>query len=254
MYMFSSVEQVSPWLVVPTEHRDGENGPAVLAGEPAQVANIAVHSALVRQTVYIVEDGAPTGHDIRAVVRSLLPATRAKIKLYRSVDAFLDEVDDHVPGVVIVNGRLSETGGIALLCSLRTSEHPFAVILLAAQHDVALAVCAMKHGAVDVMTMPCCPDALSTSIDTAFAQVESRHAHRSATRAARALIDQLSRRERSVLCGLIRGWSNKKMAHDLDLSPRTVEIHRANLMQKLGARHLSEVMRIVYAAGLIDRL
>ena len=253
MFTFGAGSRVSPWRAVMGDDLETAGATPAKHGEP-QHDQIDVAPAAAQQLVYIVEDGAPTGHDIRAVVRSLLPTDTAVIRTYRSVEAFLERATDHHPGVVIVNGKLSESGGIALLCGLRTGELAFAVILLTMRPDVQLAVCAMKHGAVDVIAMPCDPHHLSASMTTAFDQVERRFAARTARMAARARIAQLSRRERTVLTGVIQGWSNKRMASDLDLSPRTVEIHRANLMHKLGAGHLSDVMRLVYAAGMIDQL
>lgn len=253
MFTFDAGERVSPWLAMMNDDHGPARGSACCTAE-RQHARIDVEPPTPPLMVYIVEDGAPTGHDVRAVVRSLFPVESSVIRTYRSADAFLAKANDHHPGVVIINGCMSESGGIALLCGLRTGEFAFAVIVLTLRADVALAVRAMKQGAVDVLEMPCTPQSLATSMKSAFDQVEQRFAVRTTTMAARARIDQLSRRERTVLTGVVRGWSNKRMASDLDLSPRTVEIHRANLMHKLGAGHLADVMRIVYAAGMIDQL
>ena len=253
MFTFDAGARVSPWLAIMNDDRSHE---LVDAGDPGehQRERIDVEPSASKQMVYIVEDCAPTGHDVRAVVRSLMPFESTVIRTYRSADAFLARAKDHHPGVVIINGCIPESRGMELLCGLKTGEFAFAVIVLTLRADVALAVRAMKHGAVDVLDMPCTPHALAGSMEAAFDQVEQRFAVRTTMMAARARIDQLSRRERTVLMGVVRGWSNKRMASDLDLSPRTVEIHRANLMHKLGAGHLADVMRIVYAAGLIDQL
>jgi two-component system response regulator FixJ len=253
MFTFDAGHRVSPWLAIMDDDHANGLGTAAYPGE-CQHSHIDVDPPHPPQTVYIVEDGAPAGHDVRGVVRSILPVESSVIRTYRSTDAFLVKAKDHRPGVVIVNGCVSESGGMAMLSGLRSGEFAFAVIVLTLHADVALAVRAMKHGAVDVLEMPCTPQALAASMEAAFDQVEQRFAVRTTTMAARALIDQLSRRERTVLTGVVRGWSNKRMASDLDLSPRTVEIHRANLMHKLGAGHLADVMRLVYAAGMIDQL
>jgi two-component system response regulator FixJ len=248
MFTVTSSELLHPWAIAPAHEDDRFDLPCTIDDERDATEIVSPH------IVHLIEEGPRDERHVGGMLRTILPHDKAMLIAHRSVEAFLDEVDELAPGVVIVDSRSVETAGTSLLGYLRTGDFPFAVILLAPRADVALAVRAMKDGAADVMTTPCDPDALMASIDAAFAQVWQRQADQSAVAAARALIEQLSRRERSVLCGLIRGWSNKKMAHDLDLSPRTVEIHRANLMQKLGARHLSEVMRIVYAAGMIDQL
>ncbi len=253
MFTFDAGERVSPWLAIMDDDHEVGLAKSAFPGE-RQHGHIDVESAIPPQMVYIVEDGAPAGQDVRGAVRSILPVETSVIRTYRTTDAFLAKAKDHQPGVVIVNGCLSESGGMALLSGLRSGEFAFAVIVLTLRADVALAVRAMKHGAVDVIEMPCTPQSLATSMEAAFDQVERRFAVRTARMAARARIDQLSRRERTVLTGVVRGWSNKRMASDLDLSPRTVEIHRANLMHKLGAAHLADVMRLVYAAGMIDQL
>jgi two-component system response regulator FixJ len=253
MFTFDAGERVSPWLAIMDDDRDVALAEAGCLDE-RQHGHSDVEPPIPPQMVYIVEDGAPAGQDVRGAVRSILPVETSVIRTYRTTDAFLAKAKYHQPGVVIVNGCLSESGGMALLSGLRSGEFAFAVVVLTVRTDVALAVRAMKHGAVDVIEMPCKPHALSASIQTAFQQVEQRFALRTARMAARARIDQLSRRERMVLSGVVRGSSNKRMASDLDLSPRTVEIHRANLMHKLGARHLADVMRLVYTAGMIDQL
>ena len=252
MFTFDASVQRSPWLAVQDDHHARANPASEHPGERQHTRIDAATQA--PKMVYIVEDGSPTGHDVRAVVRTLLPVESSVIRTYRSVESFLEQAGQHRPGVVIVNGCLSPSGSIALLCGLKSGELAFAVILLTLRADVALAVCAMKHGAVDVLAMPCTPQSLAASMDVAFDQVDRRFALRTTMMAARARIDQLSRRERTVLTGVVRGWSNKRMASDLDLSPRTVEIHRANLMHKLGAGHLADVLRIVYDAGLIDEI
>jgi two-component system response regulator FixJ len=124
------------------------------------------------------------------------------------------------------------------------------VIVMTGHGDVSVAVQAMKAGAVDFIEKPFEKAVLLSAIEEGFARIDQ--AGRSRARADEALtrLQALTPRERDVLEGLVRGHPNKTIAYDLDISPRTVEIHRANLMSKLGVASLSEALRIAFAAGL----
>jgi two-component system response regulator FixJ len=109
----------------------------------------------------------------------------------------------------------------------------------------------MKAGALDFLEKPYDPDQLIEVIEAAFCRFEDDCARNARVEQARSRVATLSPREREVLLGLIEGRANKVIAHDLDLSPRTVEIYRANMMEKLDVGSLSEALRLAFAAGLV---
>jgi two-component system response regulator FixJ len=141
--------------------------------------------------------------------------------------------------------------GIELLKRLKESPSSMPVILITGHGDVPLAVEAMKHGAADFFEKPFDDEQILESVRRALAQ-QKQHEQRDAERLAiLEKIKSLSAREREVLDGLVAGLPNKSIAHDLNISPRTVEIYRANTMTKMGARSLSELVRMALVAGVM---
>lgn len=198
------------------------------------------------RTVYIVDDDDA----VRASLHSLLVLQPELIvRGYRSGDAFLEEVGDLDPGVLLLDFHMPGSTGLDVLKAVR--DRPFAPVILTGQGNVDLAVSAMKAGALDFVEKPYDPDMLMTMVENAFQVLEKRGEAKSRVELARGRIARLSPRESDVLMGLIEGRSNKIIAYDLDISPRTVEIYRANLMDKLEVRSLSEALRIAFAAGLV---
>jgi len=153
-------------------------------------------------------------------------------------------------GCILLDVRMPQMDGLEVQKELNERGIAMPVIILTGHGDVSIAVSAMKAGAVDFIEKPFEKAVLLAAIESAFerlADVEGR-----ATRAADATIRiaALSGREQDVLKGLARGLPNKTIAYDLGISPRTVEVHRANLMTKLGVRSLSEALRIAFSAGI----
>ncbi|HEX8449735.1 MAG TPA: LuxR C-terminal-related transcriptional regulator, partial [Allosphingosinicella sp.] len=124
------------------------------------------------------------------------------------------------------------------------------VIIMTGHGDIALAVRAMKAGAVDFIEKPFEKETLLTALEQGFSRLRKEVRNREKANEADLRIAALTPRERDVLAGLADGLPNKTIAYDLGLSPRTVEIHRANLMHKLGVHSLSEALRIAFAAGM----
>ncbi len=201
------------------------------------------------RTIYIVDDDDA----VRASLHSLL-SVRADliVRGYRSGDAFLQDVDELDPGVLLLDMHMPGSTGLDVLHSLESSVK-FVPIVLTGQGNVGMAVDAMKAGALDFVEKPYEAEVLLQLIDTAFARLEEDNEAAARTAAAEAKIAKLSPRETDVLRGLIDGRSNKINAYELDISPRTVEIYRANLMEKLEVRSLSEALRIAFAAGLFPK-
>jgi two-component system response regulator FixJ len=140
--------------------------------------------------------------------------------------------------------------GVELVRKLKGGGSPCPVILITGHGDVALAVEAMKAGAADFIEKPFDDASLLGAIRAALEARPAGESDNSAKKEAEARLAELSPRERDVLQGLVAGKINKVIAHELSISPRTVEVYRANLMAKTGARSMSELMRIALAAGL----
>ena len=198
------------------------------------------------RNVYVVDDDDA----VRASLQSLL-ATRANllIRSFRSGDAFLAEVAELDPGVLLLDVHMPGASGLDVLRRLPDRER-FRSIILTGQGNITLAVEAMKVGALDFLEKPYDHLALLETVENAFLRLEVASADAARVEVAKTRIARLSGRETDVLKGLIDGQANKAIAHDLDISPRTVEIYRAHLMEKLEVRSLSEALRVAFAAGL----
>lgn len=141
--------------------------------------------------------------------------------------------------------------GIDVLRAIAPYGNTFVPLILTGRGSVSVAVQAMKANASDFLEKPHQPATLIAAVDIALARFERGKAAADRRETAATTIARLSSREAEVLKGLIHGCCNKQIAHQLKLSPRTVEIYRANLMDKLKVRSLSDVLRIAFAAGLI---
>ena len=201
------------------------------------------------RTIYIVDDDDA----VRASLHSLL-SVRADlvIRSYRSGDAFLAEARELDSGVLLLDFHMPGASGLDVLHALNGGSS-FVPIILTGQGNVSLAVQAMKAGALDFIEKPYEADQLLSVVDNAFSRLEADSDAAARVDQAAAKIAKLSPRETDVLKGLIEGRSNKVIAYELDISPRTVEIYRANLMEKLEVRSLSEALRVAFAAGLFPK-
>lgn len=179
---------------------------------------------------------------------SILPNTA--IKCFASGDSFLEAATRLEPGCLLLDLHMPGTSGIGVLEALNAKAARFGTIVLTGEGDVGTAVQALKLNAFDYLEKPCGHLQLLGAVEQAFYQLTT--SFRSIARHAEALarIRSLSLREHDVLKGLMAGRTNKVIAHDLGISPRTVEIYRAKLMEKLGARSLPEALGLVFAAGL----
>lgn len=196
--------------------------------------------------VYLVDDDEA----IRRSAGFMLKTSGFKVNSYTSGVELLKDSKELAPGCILLDVRMPGMDGLEVQEELKERGVSLPVIVMTGHGDVNVAVQAMKAGAVDFIEKPFEKAVLLSAIDEGFARIE--HAGRSRTRAeeARVRLQALTPRERDVLEGLVKGHPNKTIAYDLDISPRTVEIHRANLMSKLGVASLSEALRIAFAAGL----
>jgi len=169
---------------------------------------------------------------------------------YESALAFLDAPPDIGEGCVVTDIRMPQMDGMELLRRIKSSGRNLQVIVMTGHGDISLAVEAMKLGAADFIEKPFEDEKLLTMINAALNNAEASSRRDRKALEIVELMRSLTARERDVLDGLVAGRSNKDIGRDLDISPRTVEIYRANLMKKMQATSLSELVRIAIKAGL----
>lgn len=155
-------------------------------------------------------------------------------------------------GCILLDVRMPEMDGIEVQKALRARGVTLPIIIMTGHGDVEVAVLAMKNGAVDFIEKPFEKAVLLEAIEEGFARIEDMGQNRTRATEARIVLEALTPRERDVLLGLARGSANKTIAFDLGISRRTVEIHRANLMTKLGVASFSGALRIAFAAEIQD--
>ncbi|WP_366516696.1 response regulator FixJ [Sphingomonas caseinilyticus] len=191
--------------------------------------------------------------DDEAVRRSagfMLRTSGYQVMAYSSGVELLKGARELMPGCILLDVRMPEMDGLQVQEALKERGVGLPVIVMTGHGDVTVAVQAMKAGAVDFIEKPFEKAVLISAIEEGFARIDQAGRSRARAEEARTRLQALTPRERDVLEGLVRGHPNKTIAYDLDISPRTVEIHRANLMSKLGVASLSEALRIAFAAGL----
>jgi len=197
------------------------------------------------RTVYVLDDDDAV---LRSLERLLSSANFEPIT-FESPDAFLTAAKTFKKGCVLLDVRLPGTSGLDVQAQLNKMRGDLAVIVMTGQGDVQMAVRAMKAGAADFLEKPYTDHALLGSIEAAF-RYESCTGRESDIADAVRRIATLSPREHEVLDGLMAGRPNKLIAYDLGLSVRTVEVHRARMMERLGVRQFAEAVRL----GVMARL
>jgi two-component system, LuxR family, response regulator FixJ len=200
-----------------------------------------------RGKVYVIDDDEA----MRDSLDFLLGVADFNVTLFESAQNFLDALPGVDFGCVVSDVRMPGIDGIELLKRLKADRSPFPVLIMTGHGDVPLAVEAMKLGAIDFLEKPFEDDRLIGMIDIALKQAESGARSEAVTLDIAARIASLSPRERQVMEGLIAGLSNKLIAREYDISPRTIEVYRANVMTKMQASSLSELVRLAMRAGAI---
>jgi two-component system, LuxR family, response regulator FixJ len=199
-----------------------------------------------RGNVYVVDDDDA----MRDSLDFLLGSADFHVTLFESALNFLDALPTIDFGCVVSDVRMPEIDGIELLKRLKSSGSLFPVVIMTGHGDVPLAVEAMKLGAVDFLEKPFEDDRLIGMIEVALKQAEPGVKSETVTAEIQSRIASLSPRERQVMDGLIAGLSNKLIARDYDISPRTIEVYRANVMTKMQAASLSELVRLAMRGGI----
>ena len=196
--------------------------------------------------VYIIDDDDALRESLAFLLRSALFEVRA----FASATAFLDALPDTAGSCVITDVRMPGVSGMDLLRRLKEMKVTVPVIVITGHGDVPLAVEAMKVGAADFLEKPFDDELLLTSVRSALSQQHGESRRQAERAGTEAKLAALSKRERDVLDGLVGGRANKQIAFDLGISPRTVEIYRANLMNKMQAGSLSDLVRMALIVGI----
>ena len=195
--------------------------------------------------VHIVDDD----ESVRQSLAFLLSTAGMVVRLYESAAAFLEAPDNIQEGCLITDVRMPDMTGIELLHELKVRSISLPTIVITGHGDVPLAVEAMKCGAIDFIEKPFDEEAIIRAVQSAKERVDKRTRESEGEAALAAKLTSLSRRERQVLDGLVAGDLNKTIAHNLGISPRTVEVYRAHLMTKMQAKSLSDLVRMALFAG-----
>ena len=207
---------------------------------------IPEHPATAR-AVHIIDDDQA----LRESLAFLLRTAQLEVRSFDSAKTFRDALPNASVGCIITDIRMPDMSGIDLLRRLKELKVGIPVIVITGHGDVPLAVEAMKIGAADFFEKPFNDDQLLTSVRAALQQQQDQ-TKRGAKRAeVEHRLSKLSAREKDVLAGLIEGRANKQIAFDLGISPRTVEIYRANLMNKMQADSLSDLVRMALLVQML---
>jgi two-component system response regulator FixJ len=200
-----------------------------------------------RGKVYVIDDDQA----MRDSLDFLLGAADFHVTLFESAQNFLDALPTIDFGCVVSDVRMPGIDGIELLKRLKAGGSLFPVVIMTGHGDVPLAVEAMKLGAMDFLEKPFEDDRLIGMIEAALTRAEPGVKSEAITLEIQSRIASLSPRERQVMDGLIAGLSNKLIAREYDISPRTIEVYRANVMTKMQAASLSELVRLAMRGGAL---
>ena len=198
--------------------------------------------------IYVIDDDDA----VRQSLEFLLKTAGINVRSFESGKAFLEVLPQVHSGCVITDVRMPEITGIDLLKKVKEVNADLPVIVITGHGDISLAVEAMKIGAVDFLEKPFDDDQLLTAVRSALTQEADTGKRKAELAGIHDKLATLSNRERQVLEGLVAGSANKTIAFDLGISPRTVEIYRANLMTKMSANSLSDLVRMAMMAGILE--
>jgi two-component system response regulator FixJ len=202
---------------------------------------------VAKRVIYVVDDDPA----VRRSLEWLLDAADFRVVPYATAKAFLDVAGRLRAGCVLLDLRMPEMDGLEVQAQLQQKNAKLPVILMTGQGDVQSAVRAMKAGATDFIEKPYSDEALIAAIEAALKRGAQQARSEEIANAA-ALFNTLSRRERQVLEALVTGHANKVIAFNLGVSVRTIEVHRARMMDRLGVRQFAEAVRLAVLAKLSD--
>jgi FixJ family two-component response regulator len=197
----------------------------------------------IASTVYIVDDDEA----VRDSLRWLLEANSYRVRAYASAESFLAEYDEQQPGVLIVDVRMPGMSGLELQEQLIARKSSMPVVFITGHGDIPMAISTMKKGAVDFLEKPFDETALREIVGRMFEQANQRLTQAKAVRQHEAMLARLTSREQQVLERIVAGRLNKQIADDLGISIKTVEAHRANIMEKLQVTTVADLMKVALA-------
>jgi two-component system, LuxR family, response regulator FixJ len=201
---------------------------------------------LPSQYVHVVDDD----REVRRSLSFMLGSAQFQSRPFASGSDLVESLDELQPGCVLLDIRMPEMDGFQVMSELASRGVDWPVVVMTGHGEVPVAVRAMKLGAVDFIEKPFEEDVLMGSLDRAFTLLKDRGEKADRRRVAQERIAVLTSREREVLQGLMAGLPNKVLARRLDISLRTVEMHRANMMDRLQVGSLAEALTLAVQAGV----
>jgi two-component system response regulator TtrR len=195
--------------------------------------------------VYVIDDDDA----VRDSLQWLLEASRYRVIGFDSAEKFLAGHDPEAIAVAIIDVRMPGMSGLELQDELIARKVPYPIIFITGHGDVPMAVSTMKKGAVDFIEKPFDQAALKALVERMLGEARARAAESENRKLSEALMAKLTAREQQVLERIVAGRLNKQIADDLGISIKTVEAHRANIMDKLNANTVADLMRTVLAGG-----
>jgi two-component system response regulator FixJ len=201
-----------------------------------------------KSIVHVIDDDQA----VRDVLAFQLRSAGIDVRTYESAAGFLKVAPTVQAGCIITDVRMPELSGIDLLRRLGELKVAAPVIVITAHGDIPLAVEAMRMGAINFLEKPFDDDVLLASVRSALEKGDQDRTRQAERNSIQSRIAALSNRERDVLQGLVAGRANKQIAYDLGISARTIENYRANLMIKMQAASLSDLVRMALIAGMLD--
>jgi two-component system, LuxR family, response regulator FixJ len=207
---------------------------------------MGTHMAIDDYTVHIVDDEEA----VRKSLAFLLTMSGFTVRVHESATGFLAVAPTIRNGCLVTDLRMPDMNGVELLCNLKLADLRIPSIVITGHGDVPMAVEAMKAGALDFIEKPFEDEILIEAVKRAAAQLTETPDDLDDTSTIRARLEELTDRERQVLSGVVAGLANKTIAYNLNISPRTVEVHRANVMAKMKAKSLPELVRMALSVKL----